>query len=149
MGRGNYCPSGECSDQWYVDYDDYSYETDCDYEIDYELLMEDMDRALEAIKKRFPSFHETDKWGDQYWCEQYRLENKLFRIGTADNQWSGVLFLQMRQDLWIEQETLARRHFDQYSKAIRQIMLETFGKISLRRGAWCSRTIKLGEEEST
>lgn len=151
MGRGNYCPSGECADQWYVDYDNYRYDEDEDehYEgIDYEELMLDMEQVLEAIKKRFPSFRDDVKWGDGYWGEEYRLSNKLFRIGTADNQWSAVLFIQMRQDLWIEQETLAKRHLPEYSKAILQIMLETFGEISIRSGAWCSRTVRLGEEVS-
>lgn len=148
MGRGNYCPSGECADQWYVDYDDYRYEhedSSMDYEIDYELLTDDLHVALEAIKKRFPSFRDDVKWGDGYWGEEYLLSNKLFRIGTADNTWSAVLFLQMRQDLWDYEETLARRHFEEYSKAILQIMLDTFGEISLRSGAWCSKKIKREE----
>ncbi len=150
MGRGNYCPSGECSDQWYVEYDQYDIIDENEEptgEYDWSLMMEDFDRAFEAIQKRFPSFEKVDdKWGDRYWGEQYRLENKLFMIGIADNTWSLALFIQMRKDLWIEQENLAKRHFPEYSKAILQIMLETFGEIGLRNGPWCSKTIRLVQE---
>ena len=147
MGRGNYCPAGDCTDQWYVEYDQYDIigedETPTG-ERDYDLMMEDFDLALRAIIKRFPSFdYVNGVYGDRYWDEEYRLENKLFRIGIADNTWSLALFLQMRRDLEPDQETLARRHFAAYSKAILTIMLETFGQISLRSGAWCSRTVRL------
>ena len=152
MGRGNYCPSGDCWDVWYVDYDKYEYDEEEDehYQgVDYELICEDMHKALESIRKRFPSFEKVDgEWGSRYWGEEYCLKNKLFRVGLADNTWSMALFIQMRDDIWIEQENLAKRHLPEYSKAILQIMLETFGEISIRSGAWCSRTVRLGEEVS-
>jgi hypothetical protein len=145
MGRGNYCPSGECADQWYVDYDGYRYDEEegerCE-EIDFDLLQDDMNQALEAIKKRFPSFQNDEKWGDGYWGEKYLLSNKLFRIGMADNQWSAVLFLQMRDDLYPEQENLAGKHFSAYASALRQIMLEVFGEIHIRTSAWTSCAIR-------
>ena len=42
MGRGNYCPSGELTDQWYIDYDGYVWDDDEheEWERDYELLEE-------------------------------------------------------------------------------------------------------------
>lgn len=147
MGRGNYCPSGELTDKWYIDYDGYVWDDDEheEWERDYELLEEDVCQIIEAIEKRFPSFSSIDTWGSNYWGEHFRLENKFFRIGTADNEWSQAVFIQMKDNLWPEEVNLASRHFQTYCDGIMSIMLDTLGEISLRCGAWCSRTVKKGE----
>ncbi len=147
MGRGNYCPGGQVADQWYIDYDGYRWndEEHHDYEIDEMLLDFDIDTILNAVKERFPSFSTADKYGDGYWAEHIRLENRFFRIGTADNQWSCAVFIQMKDDLWPEEENLARHHFQRYCDGIKAIMLDHLGEISLRCGAWCSRTLKKEE----
>lgn len=146
MGRGNYCPSGEVTDQWYIDHDLYQIEDEAEeYEIDYDLMRDDVSEVMDAIKQRFPSFYDDEKYGDGYWGEQYMLENKLFRIGTADNQWSEAVFIQMRDDLWPEQENLARQHFPRYCEGIKKIMLEFFGEIHLRNGPWMSEVLKKEE----
>ena len=149
MGKSNYCPSGEYTDQWYVDYDQFTWDTPSgEPELDYKAYIDVMDEALREIEERFPSFTivTEKKYGDRYWSEEYQLENKLFRIGLADNEWSGALFIQMRDDLEPEQQNLARKHFESYTSAIRQVMLKIFGEISIRTGAYTSRTIRLEDE---
>ena len=140
MGRGNYCPSGEMTDQWYIDYDLYLWDDDdhAEYERDYDLLEDDIEVVMEAIKKRFPSFYPATEYGDSYWGERFRLENSFFRVGTADNQWSEAVFIKMRDDLWENEENLAGRHFDSYCRGIKEILLEFFGTIHLRCGPWMS-----------
>lgn len=143
MGRGNYCPKNRVSDQWYIDYDLYRLtDEDDDWtETDYDLLAEDLAGALKAIAKRFPSFRETDRRGDTYWCESIRLENRLFRVGTADNEWSEALFIEMRDDLCPEDVNLARRHLQSYRDGIEKILLEWFGEVARRNGPWMSSRI--------
>lgn len=146
MGRGNYCPKGELTDQWYIDYDGYLWDDEehDEYERDYDLLEDDVDAIMVSIRKRFPSFYPAVmEHGDGYWGEKFRLENSFFRIGTADNEWSEAVFIQMREDLWPEEENLARRHFPRYCEGIKKIMLETLGTIYLRNGPWMSSKLTL------
>lgn len=144
MGRGNYCPSGEMTDQWYIDHEMYQLEDEAgEYEIDFDLMQEDISEVMEAIKKRFPSFHDKNRFGDNYWGERYMLENQLFWIGTADNQWSEAIFIKERDDLGDFHGALARRHFPRYCEAIKQILLEMFGTIYLRNGPWMSSKLTL------
>jgi len=141
VGRGNFCPCGEFADQWYIDYDAYEWDDDEheEYEIDYELLNEDIDILMDEICKRFPSFYREEKQMNHYWGQRQILENKFFVIGTADNEWSEAVFIQMKDDIWpCEQENLAIRHFESYCKGIREIMLDLFGTIYLRNGPWMS-----------
>lgn len=150
MGRGNYCPSGECSSQWYIDHDNYLWDDfeHESWEIDYELLGYDIDDVMIAVQKRFPSFHPIDEWGSNYWAEHFLLENKFFRIGRADNEWSEAVFIQMKDDLWPEQESLASQHFATYCDGIRAIILDKLGELYLRTGPWTSARIKQGMEVS-
>ena len=78
------------------------------------------------------------EFGDGYWCEKFRLENSFFRIGTADNEWAEAVFIQMRDDLWENEENLAARHFESYQRGIQKILLEMHGTIYLRNGPWMS-----------
>ena len=147
MGRGNYCPSGEATDQWYLDHDFYMWNDDEheEFEIDWDLLGYDIDDVLADVKKRFPSFYSIDEWGDSYWGERFLLENKFFRIGRADNEWSEAVFIQMKDDLWPEEQNLANRHFKSYCDGILAILLDHLGQISLRCGPWMSKTLKKEE----
>ena len=79
MGRGNYCPKGEVTDQWYIDHDLYLWDDDehDEDEVDYDLMLDDIDTLMISIRHRFPSFHEIKEWGDNYWGEKYLLENIL------------------------------------------------------------------------
>lgn len=145
MGRGNYCPKGEVTDQWYIDHDLYLWDDDehDEDEVDYDLMLDDIDTLMISIRHRFPSFHKIKEWGDNYWGEKYLLENSYFRIGIADNQWSEAVFIQMKDDLWPELENLAIRHFDEYRKGIARLMLDMFGTIYLRSGPWTSSRVSL------
>lgn len=149
MGRGNYCPMGQLTDQWYIDFDRYNFTEEDDggkYSwFDEELLDEDLGNVMTEIEERFPSFcrcekNPTTKYG-YYWYEHVWLENKLFEIGTADNQWSQAIFIREKDNLEPEQYNLAGKHFEEYRNGIQDILLDYFETISLRAGAWCSSTL--------
>lgn len=154
MGRGNYCPMGKLTDQWYIDYDNYSYheeEDDADYVVyegyDYDLCEEDIYNAMSEIQKRYPSFQPCDKYSNsehgRYWGEHILLENSFFEIGMADNSWSAAIFIKERDD--IECSGIAERHFKEYCDGIKNLLLNLFGEIYLRNGAWMSSVIRKEE----
>ncbi len=142
MGRGNFY-AGDPGDQWYIDYDLYDWDDPLTAS---ELLQEDINQVLMAIRERFPSFHSCHK------CLVRRdmdieLENKFFWIGTAENQWSIALWIVMRDDEWEPDENLAMRHYWTYHDEIERMLLDQFGTICKRCGPWTSRTITKDTQE--
>ena len=140
MGRGNFCPSGELTDQWYIDYDVYRFdpEDENNFDVDYDLCQEDVRYLMREIQKKFPSFKEVDKWKDHYWNQHALLENSFFEIGTADNEWAMAIYIKEKDDIWDEHMNLASRHFENYTKGIQDILLDAFGTIYTRNGPWMS-----------
>ena len=149
MGRGNYCPIGNFVYQWYIDYENYKVEDEDDdgkYDwYDYELLTEDIGSVMSRIEDRFTSFCHVDRYGHgehaRYWCEHIWLENEFFEIGTADNGWSQAIFIHEKNDVWPEHLNLAKKHFEEYKTGIQNILLDYFGTIGIRAGAWTSGTL--------
>ena len=152
MGRGNFCASGKNSDQWYIDNEWYE-ETEIDENgeetgetwIDYDFQIEDVEEnILKAIEKRFPSFRKTSKTIDHYWGKRYRLENELFSIGIADNEWSLAIFIEENEEnvSWNGYQGLAEKHFQRYKEGIEKILLESYGSIYKRGTAWTSRKVE-------
>lgn len=150
MGRGNYCARGDYAEQWYLDYEDYytpMYDPETDEEteetfFDRDLLDEDVFMLMQAIEKRFPSFRHCDKWGNYYEGREnhFLLENEMFYIGIADNEWSAAIFIQGKDEdiSWNGYEGLATKHFNNYVEKLERIMLDTFGTVYKRNGAWMS-----------
>ena len=150
MGRGNYCPVGELTYQWYIDYDRYK-EKDEDGEDEYEwfddyMLNDDVGEIINRIEKRFSFFCRYEKHGvsrhAQYWNEYIWLKNKFFEIGVADNDWSYAFYIRENDELEPEELNLARKHFEEYKRGIQEILLDYYYEISLRNGAWMSSTLK-------
>lgn len=136
MGRGNFCPCGNITFQWYINDANY-YDGEFNEYYDYDLEAEDIHYALEKIKERFPSFYECRECKDSYWGQVVRLKNKLFEIGTADNQWSAAIYIKECDNLE-ENYGLAEKHFEEYKNGIKDILLDIFGEIYLRNGPWMS-----------
>lgn len=154
MGRGNYCARGNYAGQWYLDYDNYyspMYDAETDEEteetfFDQDLLDEDVSMLMQEIEDRFPSFRHCDKWGNYYEGREnhFLLENEMFYIGIADNEWSASIFIQGKDEdiSWHGYEGLAGKHFDNYTKQIEKILLDMFGDVYKRNGAWMSSKIE-------
>lgn len=135
MGRGNFCASGDLAMQWYIDYDQFTSE---DGEID-ELFLHEMVNyeMVNKIMKRYPSFWKTDKWIRR--DAHALLENKLFYIGTADNENTLAVFISSKDEFGIGR--MAIRHFDGYKKGVQQILLDLFGEVYIRTSVWTSGRI--------
>lgn len=151
MGRGNFCARGDMAEQWYIDYDNYHYyycdengdETSEEY-FDQDLLDEDIQYIMDEIRSKFPSFRQVDSW-DHYCREQhYLLENQLFRIGVADNEWSVAFFIVENEEKisWNCWEGIAEKHYTEYMHGIEKILLGAFSEVYKRNGAWMSSKIE-------
>ena len=164
MGRGNCCTFGDYEGLWYIDRDlidvYYNGETDesrvaRDIELDEftsfkysdiesEYNFNDMlDVVRDRMMVKFPSFNVTDRWvsdGGSRCDRRAFLENDLFFIAVEDNQWSYAIELIQKGP-----ENLAglqKRFYQTYLNAIRDILLDYYGEVSYRRGAWTSGNIK-------
>ncbi len=121
MGRGNYYASGNYAAQWYVEY-----EPD---------ILEDTFREIEI---RFPSFYKQDKWIHR--DSHILLENKLFYIGIADNEWTVAVFLSSKDNAVTD--SLTAQHFDTYKEGILDILLSFFIEVYVPTSSWTSRKIQ-------
>ncbi len=166
MGRGNVCTTGRYEGLWYIDNDflavyrhkdtderymenELGYEqlTSGDYEydqIDSEYEYEAMVEMLRTdITEKFHSFRYADKWVSNHGnrCDRHAiLENNLFFIALEDNECSvAVELLQKGPE---ELAGLQARHYEHYLEAIKNIILDMYGQVSYRNGAWMSGTIK-------
>lgn len=157
MGRGNVCVFGEYeglyfADRCYLDFyipvdgeaDDgkFYYEIDDidDYAYSYhlsEMYYEDfVNDFIYQFKKKFKSFTET---GDTYGAI---LKNNLFTIEIEDNMWSyAVKLIQKEDDYDNHLEGLQKKHYENYLKGIRDVLLDLFPSIGTYRGAWMSGTL--------
>lgn len=154
MGRGNYCARGDYADQWYLDYDNYytpMYDAETGEEteetfFDQDLLDEDISVLMQAVEKRFPSFYPCDKWGSYYEGSEnhFLLENEMFYVGVADNEWSAAIFIQGKDDeiSYKGIDGLAGKHFANYAENLEKILLDMFGAVYRRNGAWMSSKIE-------
>lgn len=167
MGRGNCCTYGPYEGLWYIDRDlidvyyneeeeEYFLARDLGYDgliksryspAESEFNFEDM---LEVIKERmmakFKSFRPIDRWisdGGRR-CDRHAfLESELFFIAVEDNQWSYAIELIQKGP-----ESLAglqKRFYQTYLEGIKNILLDYYGEVSYRNGAWMSGTIKKEE----
>ena len=71
------------------------------------------------------------------------LENELFFIAVEDNQWSYAIELIQKGPEYLA--GFQKRFYQTYLDAIKNILLDYYGEVSYRRGAWMSGTIKKEE----
>jgi len=93
------------------------------------------------LRMRFPSFVQcsSDNWITN--CRRAILENKLFFIALEDNQWSMAVELVQKEDDYRTLEGLQAWHYQRYLDGIRGVLLDMYGEVSTRAGAWTCSTI--------
>lgn len=166
MGRGNVCVFRECEGLFYIDNDhlheyrrvgedgdeveyrlmgDLSYEelTSGDWQFDEWQSHRNWEDAKQnlicAIKAKFPRFVRCDRWigNDRYAL----LENNLFYIAVADNEWSQAVML-IQKDHWCyDFSGLQKQHYQRYLDGIRDCLFEQFDTLGTYGGAWTSGKI--------
>ena len=144
MGRGNFMARGTYATQWFIDYDNYRIEDNYGGDTDDLALEDDVEWIMNSIQEKFPSFKRIDKRDNsmygRYWNMKVYLENKLFRIGIADNMWSYALYIERNTDY--EYENLAATNYGKYVLFITQFLANTGLEVYLRNGAWMSIPLK-------
>lgn len=166
MGRGNVCVFQEYEGLYYIDNDlihEYRRHDPDTGETEYlkkgELSFEEltngwwhfdewlsqqnwedaMDDFVDAMKEKFPRFICCDKWISN---ERHAiLENNLFYIAVADNEWSMAVML-IQKDHWCyDYSGLQKRHYQSYLDGIRDCLFEQFDTLGTYGGAWTSGRI--------
>jgi hypothetical protein len=142
MGRGNTCVFGEYEGLFYVDWDNFSSE----YEDD-DLWREDWENSLyqfiNDFTQRFKSFSRCDEWISR--DDRAVLENKLFYIAVADNEWSiAIKLIQKGQEYYDGSniETLQAKHYKTYLDGIRDCLFNQFEELGTYTGPWTSGRIQ-------
>ena len=167
MGRGNVCVFNNYEGLYYIDNDyihayrfvgcdadeeetrllgDLSYEQICNGdwcfdEFETRWNYEDsIGFFKDSFMRRFKSFSECSKWIDR---DRYAiLENDLFYIATADNEWSTAIMLIEKDDPWNEcRDGLKAKHYVNYLKGMRDCLFEQFETLGVYGGPWTSGRI--------
>lgn len=170
MGRGNICVTGEYEGLFYIDNDylhvyhrncdDMSdFESECEFRYLGELGTEDMssgewsfsqmdseeelngilEHLASKMKQRFKRFRNADYWIDD---KRVFLENELFCLCVADNEWSAAVIL-LQKDHWNRNvQHLHGRYYQTYLDAIQRILLEIVPEICTYAGPWTHGVIK-------
>lgn len=170
MGRGNVCVTGPYEGLFYIDYDDLDEYCRVDEETDEvehrllgELSYEELtggewklderqsrlnweDAKLDlicALMAKFPSFVRSNEWIED--DRQVILENDLFYIAVADNQWSQAVMLVQKEHCYFDYSGLQKRHYQRYLDGIRDALFEQFETLGTYGGAWTSGRISRKE----
>ena len=155
MGRGNTCVFGDYEGLFYIDWDNFGaeYEDENGNIVeDYDLQQEDWENSLEQFisdfTRRFNSFSRCDKWigGDN----RAILENGLFYIAIADNEWSiAIKLIQKEQEYYDDGnlENLQAKHYKTYLDGMKECLFNQFEELGTYAGPWTSRWIRRGEKE--
>lgn len=96
-----------------------------------------------SLMAKFPSFEETDEWLDD--DRMALLENDLFYIATADNEWSQAVMLIQKEHWCFDYSGLQKRHYQRYLDGIRDSLFEQFETLGTYGGAWTSGRISRKE----
>ena len=93
MGKGNTCVFGDCEGLFYIDWDNFSNEYEDGHGNiiqDYDFQRDEWENSLyefiSDFTQKFKSFSKCNEWIGR--DEKAVLENKLFYITIADNEWS-------------------------------------------------------------
>jgi hypothetical protein len=150
MGRGNTRVFGDYEGLFYIDWDNFGaeYEDENGNIIeDYDLQMEEWENSLEQFisdfTQRFKSFSRCDEWisGD----DRAILENKLFYIAVADNEWSVAIKLIQKEQEYYDNgniENLQAKHYTTYLEGIKECLFKQFDELGTYAGPWTSGRIR-------
>lgn len=173
MGRGNVCVFQEYEGLYYIDNDHLHEYRRVDEagegaefrllgELSYEELSggdwlfdewqshinwEDTKRNLtHALMAKFPSLHECNTWIEH---DRFALlENNLFYIAVADNEWSQAVMLVQKDHWCYDYSGLQKRHYQSYLDGIRDCLFEQFDTLGTYGGAWTSGRISRADFQS-
>jgi hypothetical protein len=142
MGRGNVCVHGKYEGLYYVDYDNFYYETtdeDDNPTGDREFDQHYMDSSIANFKYAMAKdkvFTVCDRW--RHRDIHIVLESTLFEIAIVDNEWSYAVMLLQKEDAPVG---LQKKHYESYLRKIRDTLFQEFSKLGVYGGAWTSGTI--------
>ena len=93
--------------------------------------------VTEAFQKRFKSFRKVDGWR---YGKHIVLQNELFGLAVADNEWSVAWCLLERVDIddTGSNRTFMRRHYQTYLEAIKLTLIDIWGEAIGYGGPWIS-----------
>ena len=173
MGRGNVCVFQKCEGLYYIDNDDLheyrrvieetddvehrlmgdlSYEelTSGDWEFDewasYRNWEDAKRNLICSLMAKFPSLRECNTWIEH---DRFALlENSLFYIAVADNEWSQAVMLIQKEHWCYDYSGLQKRHHQSYLDGIRDSLFEQFETLGIYGGPWTSGRIKRSDFQS-
>jgi hypothetical protein len=140
MGRGNTRVFGDYEGVYYIDWDNFSSE----YEDDFwrEEWENSLEQFISDFTRRFKSFSRCDKWigGDN----RAILENGLFYIAIADNEWSiAIKLIQKEQEYYDGNlENLQAKHYKTYLDGMKECLFNQFEELGIYTGPWTSGRIR-------
>ena len=152
MGRGNTCVFGDYEGLYYIDWDNFSsseYEDDDFWEEDWGNSLE---QFISDFTQRFKSFSKCDEWISR--DDRAILENKLFYVAVADNEWSVAIKLIQKEQKYDggNLENLQAKHYKTYLDGMKECLFNQFEELGIYAGPWTSGWIRRpraeGEEES-
>ena len=139
MGRGNTRVFGDYEGVYYIDWDNFSNEDDFWREEEWENSLE---QFISDFTRRFKSFSRCDKWigGDN----RAILENGLFYIAIADNEWSiAIKLIQKEQEYYDGNlENLQAKHYKTYLDGMKECLFNQFEELGIYTGPWTSGRIR-------
>jgi hypothetical protein len=154
MGRGNACVWGDYESIHYVPYtefENYPYNPDTDEsdetkekEFDEYLLDDFISNISCDFVHKFNSFI-LEKTGRAWIDNETRIiaQNNLYYLAIQDNQWSLAIKLIQKDDL----ESLQKKHFKSYKKALVQILFDYASEVYGYDSAWTSRKLENPQDD--
>ena len=126
-----------CGSDWELDVDETELSWQCDKA-----------NLKYYINKRFPSFLPCKENVKHIGRDvEVIMENELFYIGIADNQWSIAIML-LQKDHWrYDASSLQKRHYQNYLDGIRDSLFMLYPELGVYAGAWTHGTIRREDYE--
>lgn len=158
MGKGNVCVFGKYEGLYYVDYDFINMYTcidkkenlqeirECEMKLEdfgsytYDEILSDInyqdfkENFVADFTEKYKSFTPCNEWISR--DRRAILENNLFYIALADNEWSVAVMLLQKEQCSLE--GLQARHFQNYLEGIKECLFNQFESLGIYGGAWTS-----------
>jgi hypothetical protein len=149
MGKGNARVFGDYEGMYYVDRDNFSAEYEDEHGNiiqDYDFQREEWESSLykfiSDFTRKYKSFSKCNKWIDR--DEKAVLENGLFYITVADNEWSMAIKLIQKEQGYDSGnlENLQAKHYKTYLNGIKECLFNQFEELGTYGGPWTSGRIR-------
>lgn len=150
MGKGNTCVFGNFEGLFYIDWDNFSNEYEDEHGNiiqDYDFQRDEWENSLyefiSDFTQKFKSFSKCNEWIGR--DEKAVLENKLFYITIADNEWSMAIKLIQKEQGYYDNgniENLQAKHYKTYLEGIKECLFNQFEELGTYSGPWTSGRIR-------